>query len=595
MGEESGERKVIRMTTDKLARYRQASDLPTHNYLWPLYGAGFENLGRDGRPIEVGLPAYGPDELLVRHDACGICFSDIKVINAGEQHPRIFRDMQKEPVVLGHEVSLTVVGVGETLQDQYQVGDRFIVQADIYAGGINYAYGYMIQGGMSQYSVIDRRILNGDDGNYLIPVRPETGYAESALAEPWACVIAAYRLQYRTQLKPGGATWLIGTPQAEADYFFSAGFEAHNHPSRLALTAVPEALAARLKVQAGQWSIEVSEIPPEVLYNPGAELPAFDDIIILGPDPDVIEAASPRLADFGIVALIAEAPLSRPVQVDIGRVHYNRWTYVGGPGPDISRAYSDHPIQSALKAGGKAWFIGAGGPMGQMHTQLAIRLEAPPATILCTARTAHRLQALEETLGAEARAREISFTCLSLESPDYQARVAQIAGTGFDDIMVLAPSTEAIAEAAAYLAPGGVMNVFAGLKRGTMVPLDLSDVYRKNIRFIGHTASTIDDLREMLHQTESGQLSPNRSVKAIGSLQAARDGLAAVRDAEFPGKVVVFPQIKDFPLTSLEALKESLPTVYAKLKDGREWTVEAEKAFLELMLPDNNDLRKEAN
>jgi hypothetical protein len=56
-------------------------------------------------------------------------------------------------------------------------------------------------------------------------------------------------------------------------------------------------------------------------------------------------------------------------------------------------------------------------------------------------------------------------------------------------------------------------------------------------------------------------------------------------EAEFPGKVVIFPQIKDFPLTSLAELKEKLPTVYAKLKDGREWTVEAEEEFLKLMLP----------
>ena len=53
--------------------------------------------------IERPLPSYGPDELLVRHDATGICFSDIKVIRAGQNHPRIYRDMSKEPVVLGHE------------------------------------------------------------------------------------------------------------------------------------------------------------------------------------------------------------------------------------------------------------------------------------------------------------------------------------------------------------------------------------------------------------------------------------------------------------------------------------------------------------
>jgi hypothetical protein len=118
-----------------------------------------------------------------------------------------------------------------------------------------------------------------------------------------------------------------------------------------------------------------------------------------------------------------------------------------------------------------------------------------------------------------------------------------------------------------------------------MVPLDLSLVYQKNVRFIGHSGSKIDDLRVMLHQTESGQLSPNRSVEAIGSLEAARDGLQAVRDARFPGKVVVFPQINDLPLTPLSELKHKLPTVYALLKDGREWTTAAEQEFLERMLP----------
>lgn len=571
---------------DKLTEYRRPKGTPAKNRLWPLYGAGFENLGRNGQPIETDLPAYGPDEMLVRHDACGICFSDIKVINAGEQHPRIFRDMKKEPVVLGHEVALTVVGVGENLRDRYRVGDRFTVQADIYYQGVNYAYGYMIQGGMSQYSVIDRRILQGDDGNYLIPVQPETGYAESALTEPWACVIATYQLVYRTGLKPDGNTWIIGTAQARDDYFFSEGFDETHHPARLALTRVPDAFAGKLRERGAQCGVEVFDLAPGALYDPAVDLAPFDDIIILGADPEVIELASPRLADYGLVALIATTPLPRPVQVDIGRIHYNRWTYVGGAGPDIARAYADHPVRSALRPGGKTWFLGAGGPMGQMHTQRAIQLAEPPATILCTARTSHRLEALQEAVEAEARRRGINFVCASLEAQDYQARLAEAAGDGFDDIIVLAPSTEAIVEAAAYLAPGGVMNVFAGLKRGAMVALDLSPVYQKNVRFIGHTASTIEDLRQMLHQTEAGQLSPNRSVKAIGSLEAAYQGLQAVRDAEFPGKVVIFPQIKNFPLTSLADLKEKLPTVYAKLKDGQEWTVEAEQEFLRLMLPE---------
>jgi threonine dehydrogenase-like Zn-dependent dehydrogenase len=478
-----------------------------------------------------------------------------------------------------------VAGVGDNLVDQYRVGDRFIVQADINVNGITCAYGYVLQGGMSQYAVVDRRVLAGDDGNYLIPVQAATGYAESALAEPWACVIAAYHLKYRTGLKAGGNTWIIGTPDIGTAYHFGTGFDQAGHPSRLALTQVPESFAAQLKEMAARLQIEVIDISLETLHDPTSELPQFDDIIVLGPAPDLIEAASPRLADFGVLAIIAKEPLSRPVQVDVGRVHYNRWIYVGGPGPDIARAYSDNPVRAELKTGGKTWFVGAGGPMGQMHAQRGIQLQAHPQTILCTARTPDRLKKLSDNFQAEARDRGIDFICLSLGQEDYAERLAEIAGDGFDDIVVMAPSTSAVMDAAAYLAPGGVMNVFAGLKRGTMVALDLSPVYQKNIRFIGHSGSKIDDLRQMLEQTESNQLSPNRSVEAIGSLIAARDGLRAVHDAYYPGKVVIYPQIKEFPLTSLDELETELPTVYAKLKDGREWTNEAEQEFLNLMLP----------
>lgn len=569
--------------SDKLADYRRADvPLPEHNRLWPLYGAGFENMGLDGQPIEVPMPQYGPDELLVRHDACGLCFSDVKVIRAGEEHPRIYRDMQANPVVLGHEVTLTVVGVGDNLRDQYRVGDRFIVQADIYVGGVNLAYGYEIQGGLSQYSVVDQRVLNSDHGNHLIPIQPGTGYAESALTEPWTCVTTAYRLEYRAGLNPGGTTWIIGTGASnQRSYTISAGFDESSHPDRLLLTDVPAEFAGWLRTRAKALGVEVIEVD-DVIAPPVEQV---DDIVLLGADPDLIEAVSPRLAYFGILAIIADAPLSRKVSVDVGRVHYNRWLYVGGPGSDIARAYNDVPVRSELKPGGRAWFVGAGGPMGQMHVQRAIESPNGPKTIFCTARSDLRLRVVESIYRADAETKAIAFTCVSRQDEVvYRQTLEKVGAPGFDDIMVMAPDAGAIAEAADYIAPGGVMNIFAGIARGTMANLDLSDVYLKDMRFIGHSGLTTEDMRLTLHQVESGSLSPNRLMAAVGSLSAARDGLQAVKDAVFPGKVVIFLHIKDFPLTALPDLKDKLPSVYTKLKDGREWTTEAEEEFLRLML-----------
>lgn len=571
------------MREDILQRYKKAEGpLPKMMLAWPLYGAGFENLGRSGQPVGMAVPEYGPDQLLVRHDACGLCFSDVKVIQAGEKHPRIYRNMQADPVVLGHEVSMTVVGVGDNLRDQYRVGDRFIIQADIFVGGVGYAYGYEIQGGLSQYNVIDQRILNGDHGNYLIPVQPDTGYAESALTEPWACVIAAYQLEYRTGLKPDGTTWVIGTSSgSERPYTISTGFDEASHPSRLLLTDVPTDFAGWLKRRAETLGVEVIEV--DEVTDPPVE--QVDDIVLLGADPALIEKVSPRLANFGIVAIVADVPLSRKADIDVGRVHYNRWVYVGGPAPDIAGAYSDTPVRSALKPGGRAWFIGAGGPMGRMHVQRAIQIADGPSTIVCTDISDPRLDDLRATFAAQAEAQGIYFICLNpMNQEAYTSGMASFKEQGFDDIVVLAPVPAVIADAATYLAPKGVMNVFAGVARGTMVNLDLSDVYLKEVRFIGHSASTIEDLRLMLHQAESGALSPNRSVAVIGSLSAAGDGLQAVQNAVFPGKVVIYPHIKEFPLTTLPDLKDKLPSVYAKLKDGREWTVEAEEEFLRLML-----------
>jgi threonine dehydrogenase-like Zn-dependent dehydrogenase len=575
--------------SDKLTLYRRAAGpLPETNRLWPLYGAGFDNLGRDGWPIEVPMPRYGPDELLVRHDAIGLCFSDFKVIRAGQEHPRIYRDMQVEPVVLGHEVTLTVVGVGENLSGRYQVGDRFIVQADIFVDGLNLAYGYEIQGGLSQYSVVDQRVLDADHGNHLIPVKPALGYAESALTEPWTCVNTAYRLAYRAGLMPGGTTWIIGASTALSvsaevpSYTISAGYDAASHPARLLLTDVPVEFEAWLRTRAEELDVKVIEV--QDVTSPPVE--SVDDIVLLGADADLVEAVSPRLASFGILAIVAETPLARKVQVDVGRVHYNRWVYVGGAGPDIARAYRDVPIRSTLKPGGRAWFVGAGGPMGQMHVQRAIQAPDGPQTILCTARSDRRLRVVESLYRAEAEAKGATLVCVSRhDEAVYRQTLERVGAPGFDDIMVMAPSAAAIEEAADYLAPGGVMNIFAGVPRGTMAGLDLSDVYQNAARFIGHSGLTTQDMQITLGLVESGRLSPNRLVAAIGSLSAARDGLRAVQDAVFPGKIVIYPHIKEFPLTVLADLQKALPTVYAKLKDGREWTVEAEEEFLRVMLP----------
>ncbi len=571
----------------KFVSYREGPmpDAET-NQLWPLYGAGLENLGKDGKTISVPLPEFGPDELLVRHDACGLCFSDIKVIRLGQEHPRIYRDMKQDPVVLGHEVALTVVGVGENLKEQYQPGDRFILQADIFVDGVGYAYGYEIQGGLSQYNVVDQRVLNGDHGNYLIPLRPDTGYAESALVEPWACVIAAYYLQYRIGLKDGGTAWFVGPD--DGSFSLSVGLDENAHPAKIKLTDMNGPFGEWIRERAKSLDIPVIEIESvEQVKGEADQADQADDIILLSPTIDLIEKISPYLAYHGILAFSSQEPFTKKANLDVGRIHYNRWLFLGGTQKDIAELYSHMPARSELKKGGRALFVGAGGPMGRMHVQHAIEDANPPSLIVCSDASDLRLKDLEDTFAAEAREKGIQWLSVNpMNKEAYLETMSQFEGTGFDDIIMLVPIPPVISDSARWLADQGVMNVFAGVARGTTAILDLNDITFRYARVIGHSASLIEDMLTMLQKVEDGELSTNRSVAAVGSLSAAKDGMQALIDAVYPGKVVIFPNIRELPLTSVTDLKEILPSVAEKLIDGRTWTKEAEIEFLNQMLED---------
>jgi L-sorbose 1-phosphate reductase len=590
--------------TDKLTTYRQANEpLPESYWLWPLYGKGFENLGLDGKPIQVPMPAFGPDELLVRHDACGICFSDVKVIRAGGAHPRLFgRDLQAEPVVLGHEVALTVVGVGENLREQFAVGQRYVVQAEIYHHGHNLAYGYMLQGGQSQYSVLGDPVLRGDHGCYLLPAPPQSGYSQAALTEPWACVEAAYRIRYRQSIKPGGVMWIVGAFSGGADHTISRGFDRYSHPATVILTDVPPRFAGWIKQRAAELGVEVIQRdglePCDFRAALAGLIPCcgpdsgsgegVDDLVVLGPaSGDLIANAFCTLARGGILNIVSDMPLPERAPIDAGWLHYDHMTIIGTTSHDIAASYG--PIRSKLAYGGRCWMMGAAGPMGHMHVQRAIQVGPRPGLLVATNRSSDRIQALHELYGAAAAEQGVKLVCLTEETlgpAGFRQRLSDLTeGQGFDDIVILAPSIQAIEEAAAMLAPGGVVNVFAGLTRGTEALLDLNPVIDgRQIRFIGSSGSSIADMRSMLVLVEQGALDTNRTVAAIAGLDGVYDGIYAVSQGTFPGKVVVYPHIVGLGLTPLPELRDRLPEVYAKLGPGEAWTVEAEEELLRMLL-----------
>ncbi|MDO8587401.1 MAG: zinc-binding dehydrogenase [Armatimonadota bacterium] len=577
---------------DILKRYKEMDyPMPQTVLAWQMYGAGLENFGKDGKPAELPFPSPGPDEILVRVDAIGICFSDLKLITQGSRHPRVLgRDLVANPVVPGHEVSITVVRAGENLKDKFKPGERYVVQADVYYKGRNLAYGYALTGGMIQYETIGEEILKGDAGCYLLPVKPETGYAEAALTEPWACVVGAYRIRRRQTIEPGGVTLFVEASGCLCDeVVISEGIDEKSRPAKIITAKLCGKLAEDLADRCARLGIEFIETEPldeisiTALAQERTGERGFDDIIVLGvPSPQQVEMLAARLAKGGTLAVIAKEQMAAAAAVDVGRVHYDDISFVGTTGNDVADAYRRERV-SELKPGGTAWFIGAAGPMGQMHVQLAAEMDGGPAKILATDVDSGRMQALKDLVADKAAQRGIDIRFLNPKEDGQESVDRAIeeltGGEGFDDVVLLAPIPFPIPEGIESLGRDGVFNIFAGLPRGTEIGIDLTPMWMKNVRMVGSSGSSIEDLRDTLGRAESGRLSTNLSVAAIGGIDALGDGVAGVKSNRFTAKTVIFPQI-ELPLTAVPDLKDILPNVYAKLQNGRYWTKEAEEELL---------------
>lgn len=564
-------------------------ELPDSQLVWYLYGVGLESLGRDRQPEQASVGAPGPDQLLTRVDAAGLCFSDIKIIQLGGGHPRLHgRDLATDPIIPAHEAALTVVAVGENLQDKYAVGDRFVVQADIDFKGVNMAFGYMLPGALEQYVMVGEEMLAGDDGCYLVSVASQTGHAEAALAEPWACVVRAYRDVRRSGLKHGGCVWVVGSEGAEKLRYALPGAEYLPVPRRIVLTDVPPAIAGQVRDLAGGGGVDVvttaalQEVDAASLVKKYTDGRGFDDIFVLGGGPEAIEAADPGLARGGILTIVADGPPSRPVNLDVGRVHYDSTYYTGAPPSNPLAGYRKARGLAPL-AGGKTWIVGGAGPMGQMHLQMALEASSRPAVLLVSDIDDARLETAQERFGPLAEENGVQMLTINptkMSPQQFDARLREIAPEGFDDVLTMAAVPALIEQSAGYLADDGVINLFAGVARGTTAAIDAGDIMQRGIRLVGSSGSGIEDLKQTIHLTETGQLSPARAVAGIGGLEAAWDGMEAVRDGTFAGKIIIYPQISGLPLTRLEDLAQVLPEVADKLGPALLWTAEAEQALL---------------
>jgi D-arabinose 1-dehydrogenase-like Zn-dependent alcohol dehydrogenase len=288
-----------------------------------------------------------------------------------------------------------------------------------------------------------------------------------------------------------------------------------------------------------------------------------------------VSRAADALEFRGVLNIVADDPLDGPVEIDIGRLHYHYTAYVGTTGLDVAAAYGEKRNRTELRPTGVTLVVGAAGPMGQMHIERALRMADGPRAVIGVDPNAERLAQAEERRRptAASSGRRLVMTT----GADLPGLVrTESGGRGADDVIVTAPTADAVRAADAVMAKDGMLVLFAGLPVGTRASVDLSRAFLYGAQYTGTSGSRIADQQRVVQKTIAGELAPGHAVAAVGGMEAAAEGLRALMENRYPGKIVIFPQLRGLPLTSLADLAANLPELAAALGDGGVWTTEAE-------------------
>jgi alcohol dehydrogenase, propanol-preferring len=262
----------------------------------------------EGNPLhvsEIDIPSPGPGEILVRVDACGVCHTDLHIVEG--ELPR-----RTSPITPGHQIAGTIERLGGEVADR-KSGDRVGIAWLQWTCGecawclrgeenlcVNARFtGYDVDGGFAEYVVAPSRFT------YEIP-RAFTSEA----AAPLLCAgIIGYRSLRLSGLQPGGRLGLFGFGASAhiaiqvarywgcEVYVFSRGENHRRHAEQL----------------GAAWTGSADSIPPQPL----------DAAISFAPAGEVVPKALRTLRRGGTLALAGIYATPVP-PLDYSLLYYER-------------------------------------------------------------------------------------------------------------------------------------------------------------------------------------------------------------------------------------------------------------------------------
>ncbi len=234
---------------------------------------------------DVPVPNPGKGEVLVRVRACGVCRTDLHVIE-GELTPR------KSPVIPGHQVVGIVEKVGEGAR-RHAAGTRVGVAWLHHTDG-TCAYcrsgeenlcdnptftGYSVDGGYAEF------IVAPEDFIYAIP----EGFSDEQAAPLLCAGIIGFRCLRLSGIKPGGRLGFYGFGAAA-----HIAIQVARHWNVTVYASTRDARHQKLALELGAaWAGGTFDAPPEKL----------DAAIVLAPAGEIVPAALAALRKGGVLVL----------------------------------------------------------------------------------------------------------------------------------------------------------------------------------------------------------------------------------------------------------------------------------------------------
>ncbi|MHC4387523.1 MAG: alcohol dehydrogenase catalytic domain-containing protein [Planctomycetota bacterium] len=521
----------------------------------------------------------GPCQILFRVEAVGLCFSDLKLLKQFSGHVRkgeiisgIGREILEQipsyvpgdmPTVPGHETVVRIAAVGPGVET-FRPGQRYLVQTDyrwLRTTGSNAAFGYNFEGALQEYVLMDQRVITSPQGDsMLIPIPEGLSASAIALVEPWACVEHAYASKERRGLKSDGRM-LVVADVAPSEQVFRNLFNQYGTPSQLTWVSqspAPTGLNVAIETAVGISKLKDAD---------------FDDVIYFGSDAETTEALFAKVASGGFLNIVlCGGRFDKDIVTMVGRVHYGGIRIIGTPGDDPAESMKNIPETGEIRANDRINVVGAGGPMGVMHVIRNICQDVGAITIFAGDVDQTRLDALKRIAVPLAESNGIELTC-------YNPTKEEVA-EAFGYTALMAPVPDLVAASVDSAAPGGLINIFAGIPAVVTAEIDLDTYIRKQLYFIGTSGSVLADMQTVLARVESGRLDTNVCVAAVSGLEGAVEGIRAVENRTIPGKIVVYSACKGLKLTGLEDLPRQYPEVAECLNAGC-WSRQAEKTLLD--------------